>query len=401
MAGPSTQGPPDRHFPRTAGLLLAGSLLVGVGLAAVLVSGHSLTGPAPAALHLQSAYQVEGSSDRWVEQAMNPVPSIDHAGMELKMLGMEVEGTHVLGHLATISNPRGHVSLALPPGGCGSREKVTVTMQQHHPRCTLAINAGYFNVTDSACIGNVVSHGVTIQTVPLSQGNVNFGIKDGKFMIGYFKPEEVAGFDHLVSGVVWLVRDGKNYVAQGWKEANITVQTSGDKYATNLASRTAVGYDKDGRLIILQIDGSIAVGEKKRGMNMAQLADLLIEHGAVNAINLDGGGSSAMALNGVLINYPSDMLPPSCHASGKYQCERPVSSVLCVHELEEEAAGAPTSGALSTGALVALAFALVAGGAVCALAGRGFLATAGNWGGAERLARQISSASEGSAKVRA
>merc|ERR1711972_590123 len=103
-----------------------------------------------------------------------------------------------------------------------------------------------------------------------------------------------------------------------------------------MGSRTAVGYDKDGRLIILQIDGSIAVGKKKRGMDMSRLADTLIEHGAVNAINLDGGGSSAMALNGILINYPSDMLPPSCHSSGKYQCKRPVSTVLCVHEMEEQ-----------------------------------------------------------------
>merc|ERR1719412_3168562 len=305
---------------------------------------------------------------------MNLVPSAAHVDTRIRMLGLEVEDNHVLGHLVTVSNPLGHVSLALPPGGCGSREKVTVTSQQHHPKCKFAVNAGYFNVTDSACIG--------------------------KMLIGYFKPEEMAGFQHLVSGVVWLVRDGKNYVEQGWKEANISVQTSGDKYATNLASRTALGYDDDGRLIILQIDGSIAVGKKKRGMNMAQLAVLLIEHGVVNAINLDGGGSSAMALNGVLINYPSDMLPPSCQASGKYQCERPVSSVLCIHELEEEGAGTQASG-MSVATMVALAFALVFGGAGLALVGRSCLMR-GSGGDGEGLARQISSNSEGgSVTVRA
>jgi len=147
------------------------------------------------------------------------------------------------------------------------------------------------------------------------------------------------GFEFLVSGVVWLVRDGKNNVDRGWMEANTTVQTSGDKYATNLASRTAVGYDAQGRLIIVQVDGSIAVGHNKRGMNMKMLADLLVQHGAVEAINLDGGGSSAMAVNGVLINYPSDNQPPSCHKSGLFQCERPVSTVLCVHEQEGPASG--------------------------------------------------------------
>jgi len=261
------------------------------------------------------------------------------AQLQVQMVGFEVDGAHVAGHLAKLDNPAGRVSLALPPAGCGTREKVTVTSQAHRPRCKLAVNAGYFNVHNGACIGNVVSQKTIIQTVPLSQGNVNFGIKNGIFHIGYLSPEEMPGFDMLVSGVVWLVRNGKNYVEKGWKEANITVQTSGDKYATNLASRTAVGWDKEGRLIVLQIDGSLAVGHNKRGMNMALLADTLIKHGAVEAINLDGGGSSAMALDSQLINYPSDMLPPSCPDDSRlYQCERPVSTVLCIHEVDGEQA---------------------------------------------------------------
>jgi len=321
-------------------------------------------------------------SARWVEQPIAQLPGIEGTQLSVRMLGADVDGTHITGHLVSLANPLGRVSLALPPMGCGSRELTTVTAKTHKPACKLAINAGYFNVTDGACIGNVVSHGQVIQTVPLAEGNVNFGIKDGRFYIGYFKPEEIAGFQDLVSGVVWLVRDGKNYVEQGWKEANITVQTSGEKYATNLASRTAVGYDSAGRLIIMQIDGSIAVGHNKRGMNMAMLADTLIKHGAVNAINLDGGGSSAMAHNGVLINYPSDNQPPSCPDSSKlYQCERPVSTVLCIHEEErtidtdaQEALAASRGDAggnvMSAVGLMILGCAIFAGGALCALLAR-------------------------------
>jgi len=298
----------------------------------VRAQAETFTSPA-SELEVERAFSVElGTANTWVEQSISQIPGISEAQLSVRMLGAEVNGTHVTGHLATLANPLDRVSLALPPGGCGTREKTTVTAKAQKHVCKLAINAGYFNVHNGACIGNVVSQSQVIQTVPLSQGNVNFGIKDGKFYIGYFSPEEIAGFDHMVSGVVWLVRDGKNYVDQGWKEANITVQTSGDKYATNLASRTAVGFDKAGRLIIVQVDGSIAVGHNKRGMNMKVMADLLIDHGAVQAINLDGGGSSAMAQNGVLISYPSDNRPPSCDASGLYQCERPVSTILCLHE---------------------------------------------------------------------
>jgi len=334
-------------------------------------------------------------SGRFVTKKMAQVPGINKAQLDVRMVGSEVVGNHVVGHLVTLANPIGRVQLALPPKGCGTRELTTVTARSHRPFCKLAINAGYFNVSDGACIGNVVSHGQVVQTVPLTQGNVNFGVKNGKFYIGYLKPEEIEGFDMLVSGVVWLVRDGKNYVNQGWKEANITVQTSGDKYATNLASRTAVGYDALGRLIVVQVDGSIAVGHNKRGMNMMQVADLLIQHGAVNAINLDGGGSSAMAHNSILINYPSDNRPPSCDKSGLFQCERPVSTVLCIHEQEESLAS--SSGGLFAGMSPGMYY-LAAGSLIVATAA---LATSlfiryGNCDG--DMERQLSTASTVSAR---
>jgi len=331
-----------------------------------------------------------------VEQPIAKLPGIEGTQLSVRLLGADVDGTHITGHLVSLANPLGRVSLALPPMGCGSREYTTVTAKTHKPACKLAINAGYFNVNNGACIGNVVSHGQVMQTVPLAEGNVNFGIKDGKFFIGYFKPEEIPGFDALVSGVVWLVRDGKNYVEQGWKEANITVQTSGEKYATNLASRTAVGYDRAGRLIIVQIDGSIAVGHNKRGMNMAMLADTLIKHGAVNAINLDGGGSSAMAHDGVLINYPSDNQPPSCPDSSKlYQCERPVSTVLCIHEqvhtvaqdVRATSSGDAGSNPMSRLGFMMLGCAIFAVGALCALLARHIVH---RYDSDEGLARQLS-----------
>jgi hypothetical protein len=43
-------------------------------------------------------------------------------------------------------------------------------------------------------------------------------------------------------------------------------------------------------------------------MNLYEFAELLISLGVVNAINLDGGGSATMVVNGTLINYPSDLM---------------------------------------------------------------------------------------------
>ena len=73
--------------------------------------------------------------------------------------------------------------------------------------------------------------------------------------------------------------------------------------------RTAVGIDADGRrLHILVVDGRSATS---RGYTMVELADFMTALGVENAINLDGGGSSAMyTRNGTgafgVVNEPSD-----------------------------------------------------------------------------------------------
>jgi hypothetical protein len=80
--------------------------------------------------------------------------------------------------------------------------------------------------------------------------------------------------------------------------------------------RTAVGQTPDGRLLVVVVDGREYGGSA--GMSLRQLADFLQALGAVNAINLDGGGSSTLWLNGAVANRPSD------------PTERPVSSALVV-----------------------------------------------------------------------
>ena len=41
-------------------------------------------------------------------------------------------------------------------------------------------------------------------------------------------------------------------------------------------------------------------------LTLREFVDILLEFGVVNAINLDGGGSSTYVVNGTLVNYPSD-----------------------------------------------------------------------------------------------
>ena len=77
----------------------------------------------------------------------------------------------------------------------------------------------------------------------------------------------------------------------------------------DLHPRTAVGVDDDtGEVLILVVDGR---SSRSRGYTMVELANLMIDLGADEAINLDGGGSSTMVGKGrggktKVLNTPSD-----------------------------------------------------------------------------------------------
>ena len=69
--------------------------------------------------------------------------------------------------------------------------------------------------------------------------------------------------------------------------------------------RTAVGFDRTRRLFrLVVVDGRQA--PVSVGMSLPELAELMLALGAEEALNLDGGGSSAMSLRGRIVSRPSD-----------------------------------------------------------------------------------------------
>lgn len=79
--------------------------------------------------------------------------------------------------------------------------------------------------------------------------------------------------------------------------------------------RSAVGWRADGTLLLVSVDGRQP--GHSAGMSLAEMRALFRELGAVEALNLDGGGSTALVVNGRVVNRPSD-------AGG----ERPVANAL-------------------------------------------------------------------------
>ena len=89
-------------------------------------------------------------------------------------------------------------------------------------------------------------------------------------------------------------------VENGAVELSVAEDKVKDDIAKSERSRTAVGITKSGTLLIAVVKELENAGYG--GVTLKVLAQLLIDEGAVNAMNLDGGGSSAIVVAGQLLN---------------------------------------------------------------------------------------------------
>ena len=65
--------------------------------------------------------------------------------------------------------------------------------------------------------------------------------------------------------------------------------------------RSAIGYTADNHLILVAVDGREG---SSVGMTLMQLARFMKSIGCINAMNLDGGGSTVMYVDGAVVNRP-------------------------------------------------------------------------------------------------
>lgn len=71
----------------------------------------------------------------------------------------------------------------------------------------------------------------------------------------------------------------------------------------NRDPRTAVGYTANNHVILIVADGRQINSE---GVGLPELAQIMIGLGCVEAMNLDGGGSTQMAIGNQYVNNPSE-----------------------------------------------------------------------------------------------
>lgn len=146
-------------------------------------------------------------------------------------------------------------------------------------RVAAAVNADFFNLATGLPVGVVHKDGQAIKTENSIVNHYFFGItKSGEAVIGDSTEYEAIKeqLQEALGGNAILVKNSQIYQ---------TPKTGGD-----IEPRTAVGIKEDGDVFFAVIDGRQE--PYSSGLSMPELAQFMIDLGAVTALNLDGGGSS-------------------------------------------------------------------------------------------------------------
>lgn len=118
--------------------------------------------------------------------------------------------------------------------------------------------------------------------------------------------------DFIVGGTPLLIRNGQRI-------KDYEVERIRSSFVVERHPRTAVGIRADGSWVLVVVDGRNE--SLSTGMTLAELTDLMLSLGCVDALNLDGGGSSTFYLYGQVVNRPSDLTG-----------ERPVSDAILIKQ---------------------------------------------------------------------
>lgn len=181
------------------------------------------------------------------------------------------------------------------------------TVTAVRPRTGAAIPAGYRLVqatgTDAAWLSTHATVG--------SPMHLDLTVTDDAGQQVTFGPT-----DSVVNGGPRLVRNGHlavNPVADGLVHEDPTLGLPASALGASFGyawfirdnPRSGIGVDAQGRLLFVQADGR--QDSYSQGLSIMAYAQVMKALGAVDAINLDGGGSSATVVNGQLVSSPSDL----------------------------------------------------------------------------------------------
>ena len=157
---------------------------------------------------------------------------------------------------------------------------------------TAALNGGGFEDKNGTGDG-----GIPIGLV-ITEGNFVWGSPDKSYDVIGFNRDNIlivgnmTGRQATDAGIRDALSFGPVLVMNG-KASSVKGSGSG------LNPRSAIGQRADGAVLLLAIDGR---RPESLGASYADLIEIMLEYGAVNAANLDGGNSTGLVYKGSLVN---------------------------------------------------------------------------------------------------
>lgn len=239
-----------------------------------------------------------------------------------------------------------------------NRRLTPTQFQTRNPDAVVTVNCSFFEFIRNRNVNLIVQNGKTVayDTPAVSRKGKDtltyvhtlgsaFGIsRSGKMDIVYnlndsalkypyvtqtvIKPQ-IDSFPKLYPNSPLLPKLSKWKVDQAFGGGPVLIQNQAIKITNNEERkfagkaindkhpRTAIGYTADGKMIILVVQGRMK--GLAEGATLPQLAQIMLDLGCVEAMNLDGGGSSCMLVSGKETIKPSDK-----------EGQRPVPAVLTI-----------------------------------------------------------------------
>jgi len=202
----------------------------------------------------------------------------------------------------------------------------------------VAVNAGYFNMQSNPAqthslvlrdgkilVPNLSSQERGGKTFPLTRGALGI-LPDRTIDIAWIghrgdkidryarplpnlpgQPAPMPNADNPAGATPWTAKEGIGGGPMLMQDGQIMVSSEAELFGGTHTSarhpRTAVGVTPNNHLILLLVDGRQP--QHSIGMSLPELAEAMRAIGCRSALNLDGGGSSALVIKGTTINKPS------------------------------------------------------------------------------------------------
>jgi exopolysaccharide biosynthesis protein len=204
------------------------------------------------------------------------------------------------------------------------KENIPTSKQAIAVKAIAAVNAGFFNIKDGGSATYIRTAGRitdtdTAKKWPKSINMTGSVLIDGEGHLSIDQSQLNSWYDShpeypdvLVTGPL-LLKD---------KKKTLLPKTS---LVITSHPRSSIGVINRHKIILVTLDGRTA---DSRGMNLLKLTDLMISLRCKDAVNLDGGGSTTMWINGKpfdgVVNMPCD------NKKFDHEGERAVSDILII-----------------------------------------------------------------------